>query len=147
MLTLCTGHARKRIKLECTRFYSHHELFKRMRDLNKSIPIWFEYGPNLYQAINNDTELRFACQIIERDIESYMSVEDQEENRRMIIDQAHTKECEMREARRQRKENKSLKKLSTTLVQNSTMSTGTILFNQHFPSDTHDFDNNDSFCD
>jgi hypothetical protein len=126
MLTLCTGHTRKRIKLDCTRFYSHHELFKKIRDLHKSIPIWFEFGPNLYQSINTDSDLRFACQIVERDIESYMSSEDQEENRRMIIDQAHTKDCEIREARRQRKEAQSTNTYHTHPVKKTRTPTCTL---------------------
>jgi hypothetical protein len=93
--------------IDCSRFYSHYEMFNDIRNnLHKSVPIWLEYGPNLYQPINSDTELRFACQMVERDIESHMPIEDQEENRRMVLDQAHTKECEqaLRKGKSSRKE-------------------------------------------
>lgn len=106
MLNLCTGNSRTRIKIECTRFYSQYELFRTIRLLNKSTPVWLEYGPNLYQPINTDHELRFACQLVEGDIESYMSSEDQEEHRRTILDQVHTREYEnmTTRARRPRKD-------------------------------------------
>jgi hypothetical protein len=94
MLYLCKGNARKRFQLECTRFYSSTELFQLARKINRSIPIYFEYGPNLYQPINNDTELRFVCLLLEGNIESYMSSDDIELHRLDMLDIAHTTEFE-----------------------------------------------------
>jgi hypothetical protein len=96
MLTICIGKSRKRLTLMCSRFYTHAELFKMTRDQSKDSSIWFEYGPNLYQPINNDHELRFVCQIIEGDIDSFMSEEDREQNRRDLEDAAHTQNCDPR---------------------------------------------------
>ncbi|KAJ1478114.1 hypothetical protein T484DRAFT_1749755 [Baffinella frigidus] len=94
MFYLCKGNGRKRITLSCSRFYSHEELFRLVRTSNKSIPIWFEYGPNLYQHINNDCELRFACQMVQGDIESNLPIEDYEQHKLDLLDYAHTTECE-----------------------------------------------------
>jgi hypothetical protein len=90
MLTICIGRSRQRLRLQCTRFYTQGELFKMTREQGKNSSIWFEYGPNLYQPINNDYELRFVCQIIEGDIDSYMPDEDREHNKRDLEDIAHT---------------------------------------------------------
>jgi hypothetical protein len=70
------------------------ELFHIARRLDKSVLIWIEYGPNMYQPITNDVELRFACQMLEGEIESSMSQEDQEQHKRDLSDYAHTKEYE-----------------------------------------------------
>jgi hypothetical protein len=101
MLTICIGRSRKRLTLLCSRFYTHTELFKMTRDQSKNSSIWFEYGPNLYQPINNDHELRFVCQIIEGDIDSFMSDEDREQNRLDLEDAAHTQMLDSR-VRKQR---------------------------------------------
>lgn len=65
-----------------------------IRRFDKAVPIWLEYGPNLYQPINNDCELKFACHLIEGDIESTMSDADREQHQRDLADYAHTKEYE-----------------------------------------------------
>ena len=94
MLFLCKGSSRKRIILACSRFYSSTELFKIARESNRNTPLYLEYGPNLYQPIINDNELRFVCQLLEGDIASYMSPEDCEANRLCVLDSAHTSEYE-----------------------------------------------------
>jgi hypothetical protein len=94
MLNICIGPSRKRIQLECTRFYTHGELFKITREKSRNSTIWFEYGPNLYQPINTDQELRFCCHMLEGDIDSCMSEEDREQNRRDLADTVHTNSFE-----------------------------------------------------
>jgi hypothetical protein len=94
MLNICIGPSRKRIQLDCSRFYTHTELFRITREQSRNSTTWFEYGPNLYQPINTDQELRFVCNIIEGDIDSFMSDEDREQNRRDLSETAHTHQYE-----------------------------------------------------
>jgi hypothetical protein len=94
MFYLCKGHSKKRLVLSCTRFYSQEELYRMTRELPKSIPTWLEYGPNMYQRINNDCELRFACSMVQGDIESNLPVEDYEQHKLDQQDYIHTNECE-----------------------------------------------------
>lgn len=90
MLSICIGASRKRLELNCSRFYTHGELFKMAREQGRNSPIYFEYGPNLYQPINSDTELRFVCHVLEGDIDSFQSEHDREQNRRDLSDAQHT---------------------------------------------------------
>jgi hypothetical protein len=117
----CTGPRRTRMRIECTHFYTQYELFKKF---NKSLPVWLEYGPNLYQPVNNETELRFACQMVERDIDSFMSTEDRDEHRLMIADQAHTKEYENSIRPRGKRKNKDSYDTNRCVATNNTMMTG-----------------------
>ena len=112
---LCKGYGRNRINLSCSRFYSTMELFHKMRRLDRSIPIWIEYGPNMYQPITNDTELRFACQMVEGDIESNMPSEDREQHQRDLADYSHTKDFDFmrRSQKRSSGKKQSAKKIST----------------------------------
>lgn len=95
MLNICIGQRRTRIKLNCTRFYTHAELFTMTREQGRNSSIWFEYGPNLYQPIYTDQELRFVCHVMEGEIDSYMSEEDRDQNKRDLEDTAHTHSFEM----------------------------------------------------
>jgi hypothetical protein len=95
MMNICLGPSRKRITLQCTRFYTQGELFKLTRDQSRNSTVWLEYGPNLYQPIKNDYELRFACQMMEGEIDSYMPQEDREQNSRDVADAIHTHSYEM----------------------------------------------------
>jgi hypothetical protein len=94
MLTICMGAARKRIELMSTRFYTHGELFRMTREQGRNTTIWFEYGPNLYQQVNSDAELRFVCHILEGDIDSFQSDSDREQNKRDVADALHTQSYE-----------------------------------------------------
>jgi hypothetical protein len=94
MLTICIGPSRKRLQLQCTRFYTQAELFKMTREQSRNSSVWFEYGPNLYQPINSDSDLRFVCNVLEGDINSYMSCEDREQNKRDVADAVHTQSFE-----------------------------------------------------
>jgi hypothetical protein len=94
MLTICFGASRKRLKLQCTRFYTHGELFRMTREQSRNSSVWFEYGPNLYEPIQNDIELRFVCHMIEGDIDSFQSDQDREQNKRDLADLAHTNSYE-----------------------------------------------------
>jgi hypothetical protein len=88
------GAARKRIELMSTRFYTHGELFRMTREQGRNTTIWFEYGPNLYQQVNSDAELRFVCHILEGDIDSFQSDNDREQNKRDVADALHTQSYE-----------------------------------------------------
>jgi hypothetical protein len=91
---ICKGQKNKRLVLACTRFYSAAELFRMSREPNKQTLLWLEYGPNLYQEIKNDTELKFACAMMEGDIESNQSEEDREQHKRDVRDAHETQEFE-----------------------------------------------------
>jgi hypothetical protein len=88
---LCKGYNRSRVVLGCSKFWSSLELFHKMRRLDKSVPIWLEFGDNQYQPIFSDSDLKFACQMIEGDIESNLPEEDYEQHQRDLADYAHTK--------------------------------------------------------
>jgi hypothetical protein len=92
---ICKGQKNKRVVLACTRFYSTDELFKIAREPNKQTPLWLEYGPNLYQEIKSDTELRFACALMEGDIDSNQTDEDREQHKRDVRDAADTVSLEI----------------------------------------------------
>jgi len=88
--------------LQCTRFYSHHELFRLAREPNKHTQLWFEYGPNLFKSIDTDHELRFVCHLIEGDIDSNMSEADREQHDRDVRDSTHTDRFEASQLRNRR---------------------------------------------
>ena len=95
IMNICIGQSRKRITLQSTRFYTQGELFKLTRDQSRNSTVWLEYGPNLYQPIKTDHELRFTCQMMEGEIDSYMPQEDREQNNRDVADAIHTHNYEM----------------------------------------------------
>ena len=105
MLYICKGQSRKRLTLSCCRFYSAQELFKISREQGKNTLLWLEYGPNLYQVIMTDSELRFACCLVEGDIDSTFTDEDRKLHIDQVADMAHTDACEMSVSRGARKRN------------------------------------------
>ena len=123
MVYICHGNLRKRLVLDCTRFYCKEELFRISRDQYKGVQLWLEHGPNLYQHIMCDVELRFACSMSEAYISSHQSDEDIEEHKRCQADAAHTDRFDSRmrrKARSSRDNNTSKKKMSSNIEQEPT---------------------------
>jgi hypothetical protein len=112
MLYLCSGTTRKRLVLSCSRFYSSIELFKLARDAARNnTPLWLEHEANVYQPIHTDAELRFACSMLEGDIEANQPDADREQNARDVADYAHTVDFEASLKRKSRdRPNGSVKK-------------------------------------
>ena len=94
MLNLCTGRTRKRMVLATSRFYSPEELFDFVVRSYNGSALTLEYGPNLYELIENEHELRFACKLLAHEHASYISDEDYEEHLRCIADSNHTDKYE-----------------------------------------------------
>ena len=99
---ICHGSRHKRLVLDCSRFYSKEELFRISRETHKGKQTFIEYGPNLYQTISCDTELKLACSMVEGYVASHQSDEDFIEHRRCQIDTAHTTQFEARMKRKPR---------------------------------------------
>ena len=76
--------------LLCSRFYTTHELFKIAREQGKHLNLYVEFGPNLYQPIHSDTELRFVCCLLEGEIEANFTDEERQMNEEQVADTAHT---------------------------------------------------------
>lgn len=103
MMHICKGHARRRLTLLCSRFYTSHELFKLSREQGRSTPLYLEFGPNLYHPINTDSELRFVCSLLEGEIEASFSEDERCMNIDQVADIAHTdayEQCVYRGARK-----------------------------------------------
>jgi hypothetical protein len=98
MLNLCTGGTRKRMNLATSRFYSPEELFNFVMHSYSGSALTLEYGPNLYELIENEHELRFACKLLAHDHASYISDDDYEEHLRCIADSNHTDKYEKQQA-------------------------------------------------
>jgi len=93
MLHICKGPARKRLTLMCARFYSAQELFKIAREQGKHTNVYVEFGPNLYQPIHSDIELRFVCSLLEGEIEANFSDDERKLNTAQNDDTDHTDYC------------------------------------------------------
>ena len=78
----------------CSRFYTTHELFKIAREQGKYQTLCIEYGPNLFQPIYSDTELRFVCSLLEGEIEANFTDDERQMNADIVADTAHTDACE-----------------------------------------------------
>ena len=100
MVYICHGFRHKRFVLDCSRFYSKEELFRISRETQKGAPTFLEYGPNLYQTISCDTELKLACSMAERYIASHQSEEDFLEHQRGQVDAMHTTQYEAKMRRK-----------------------------------------------
>ena len=87
---ICHGPTHKRFILACSRIYSPEEIFDGVTALNHRGSISLEYGPNLFEWVENDTELQFVCKIVSGDHSSYISDEDHTQHIRDTEDSAHT---------------------------------------------------------
>jgi hypothetical protein len=94
MLNLCEGHARKRFVLASTRFYSDEELIQISINPNRILPLYLEYGPNLYQEIESLEQLRFVCRMVSQDHASYISDDDYTQHKLDTEESAHTAKYE-----------------------------------------------------
>jgi len=72
------------------------------RETQKSAQTFLEYGPNLYQTISCDTELKLACSMVEGYVASHQSDEDFAEHRRCQLDSIHTTQFETKMRRKNR---------------------------------------------
>ena len=79
--------------LTLTHFYSPEELFDIITSklFNR---LSLEYGPNLFVAIDNEHELKFACEMVAHDHASYISEEDYQQHVRDQDESAHTDKYE-----------------------------------------------------
>lgn len=96
---ICKGSSRKRVVLESSRFYSPEELFDSVIDAQQRGDISIEYGPNLFEWVETELELKFVCKLIAGDHASYISYEDHEQHARDMEDSAHTEAYEKNLAR------------------------------------------------
>lgn len=103
MMYLCKGPYKTRIYLMSQRFYCNGEIFRYAREPSRNALLWLEYGPNLYQPIYNDNELRFVCNLLQGVVESNIGDEDHEQYKRDLADQQHTADYEAQVARMHRK--------------------------------------------
>ena len=102
IMYLCKGPYKTRVYLMTGRFHSNGEIFRYAREPSRHTQIWLEYGPNLYQPIYNDNELRFACHLLQGEVESNISDPDHEQYKRDLADQQHTADYEAQVARMHR---------------------------------------------
>jgi hypothetical protein len=102
MVYICHGYNRKRLVLDCSRFYSREELFRISRDQHKGQPLSLEYTSGLYQPLSCDVELRLACSMVEAYIASHQSDDDLAEHRRCQMDAIHTSSFEAKIRRKPR---------------------------------------------
>jgi hypothetical protein len=56
MVYICHGYNRKRLVLDCSRFYSREELFRISRDQHKGQHLSLEYTSGLYQPLSCDRQ-------------------------------------------------------------------------------------------
>jgi hypothetical protein len=89
----------------CSRFYTAHELFKIAREQGRYQNLCMEFGPNLYQPIHSDNDLRFVCCLLEGEIEANFTDDERWMNADMVADTAHTDACEHGMHRGARKKN------------------------------------------
>lgn len=102
MMYLCKGPYKTRVYLMTSRFHSNGEIFRYAREPSRYTQIWLEYGPNLYQPIYNDNELRFVCNLLQGEVESSLDEKDHEQYKRDLADQQHTADYEAQVARMHR---------------------------------------------
>ena len=102
MVYICHGYLRKRLVLDCCKFYSKEELFHIARVQHKGAQLSLEYGPNLYQPLSCDVELRFACCMVEAYVSSHQPDEDREADRLQRIEMLHTASFEAKMRRKSR---------------------------------------------
>ena len=93
IMYICHGYRRKRLVLDCSRFYSREELFHIVRTQHRGSQISLEHGPNLYQILCCDIELRLACSMAEANIASHQSDEDRLAKLECDEDRIHTDAC------------------------------------------------------
>ena len=94
MVNFCTGSNRKRLRLALTRFYSPEELFDIVAPLKTSKAVSVEYGPNLFVAVENEHELRFACKMVAHDHASYIPEADYHQHVSDAAESTHTDKFE-----------------------------------------------------
>ncbi|KAJ1471163.1 hypothetical protein T484DRAFT_1753477 [Baffinella frigidus] len=66
------------------------ELFENVIDAQQRGAISFEYGPDLFEWVETEGELKFVCKLVSADHASYISDADQEQHIRDMEDSAHT---------------------------------------------------------
>ena len=117
MVYICHGSNHRRLVLDCSRFYSKEELFRISRETQKGKQTFLEYGPNLYQPIVCDTELKLACSMVEGHITSHQSDEDLIEHRRCQMDALHTTQFEAKMKRKARTNFDEQKKKASSVIE------------------------------
>ena len=143
MVYICYGTQRKRLVLDCSRFYGREELFDILREKHKNAPLCMEFGPNLYQPIMCDVELRLVCSIVEKYISSHQSDEDFTEHKLQQIDTTHTIQCEARMRRKPRPRGLDQRKPSSSFHYEATGKTREFAVTDP----THDKDDNSTDTD
>lgn len=66
---MCVGmpHPQCRIAMNSTCYYTADNLFAQCKRVRwPTNGVFFEYSPNLYLRVSNDTEMLFACEVVSR---------------------------------------------------------------------------------
>jgi hypothetical protein len=76
--------------LATSRFYSPEELFDTVVKTYRSHIVSIEYGPNLYERVEDEHQLRFVCKLVARDHASYIPEQDYIQHIQDTEESAHT---------------------------------------------------------